>query len=93
MTASQIRAWEREALANFDRMAELSKQYPFPDPELSEASGCASIGMPTLMALLARATGGAIPHDEARDWLAELRRLYGSARCMPRSRRHNISRS
>lgn len=75
--ASQIRGWERDAVANFDRLTELSKGYPFPDPELGEASGRAAIGMATLMALLSRAPGGAIPRDEARRRLAELKRQYG----------------
>lgn len=77
VSAEQVRVWEREAIANFDRMLELTKLYPYPDPELGEAAGRASIGMSTLMALLARAPGGAIPRDEARSRLAELRRLYG----------------
>lgn len=73
---AQVYDWERQCIAIGDEMSVLTRQYGFPDVELGEAAGDASLRMSVLMALLRRAPDGRVSRTQLLQRISQLRGLY-----------------
>ncbi|WP_444663623.1 hypothetical protein ACT17Q_15750 [Cellulomonas sp. CW35] len=65
ISASDIRAWEREALDLNTQLNDLSAQYGYPHLEIGRAQSEGTILFSALLALLVRASAGALTRLEA----------------------------
>jgi hypothetical protein len=78
ISVSKILQWEREGLANLTEMNRLSVQHGFPDRELGNVAGEATLRMSVLLGLLMRANEGTISPADLLERIRNLKSLYST---------------
>lgn len=76
VSAAEIRGWEREALDLNTQMNDLAVRYGYPSLDIGRAQSEGTILFSALLALLMRASAGALTRQEAKQRIADLKQLY-----------------
>lgn len=76
VSAADIRGWEREALRLNAQLNDLAEQYGYPSLEIGRAQSEGTVLFSALLALLMRASAGALTRQEAERRITDLRQLY-----------------